>query len=130
MLSALSEGVPPVFDGCTAVVSPAQQAACRDAYWRAVTQLGAAERADEARAALEAALESCQRAAFDGAGLSVVPAGLGTRRTAQREVWHSSAAADKPRFSALSAPWLQLRLVDRVWALKPPGFHRFTPSWP
>ena len=51
--------VPPVFDGCTVVVSPAQQAACRDAYWRATTQLSAPERCDEARAALEAAIEAC-----------------------------------------------------------------------
>ena len=51
--------VPPVFDGCTVVVSPAQQAACRDAYWRATTQLSAPERADEARAAVEAAIEAC-----------------------------------------------------------------------
>ena len=51
--------VPPVFAGCTVVVSPAQQAACRDSYWRAATTLCGAEHAEEARAALEAALEAC-----------------------------------------------------------------------
>jgi len=51
--------VPPVFAGCTAVVSAAQQAACRDAYWRAATQLCGAEHAAEALSALEAAVDAC-----------------------------------------------------------------------
>lgn len=36
--------VPKVFENCTRVVSPAEQQAARDSYWRVVTELAGPEK--------------------------------------------------------------------------------------
>lgn len=50
--------LPPIFDACTRVISPADELAARDAYWRAVTELRGpatqAEAAEQLRAAAAA----------------------------------------------------------------------------
>ena len=51
--------VPAVFARSTHVVSAAEEAACRDAYWRAATQLHLPAHAAEAEAALRAAVAAC-----------------------------------------------------------------------
>jgi hypothetical protein len=51
--------VPPVFGGCSYVVSAAQQSACAEAYWRASTQLATPEHAAAALQALQEAIDAC-----------------------------------------------------------------------